>query len=96
MKRKDIALAYLARILLWFPIPLFKKWGTSIIARILASIVVNSVNNYFKALDMMNGKLKDNPIWGMAWGLLAIGALMPAAIIYDYAKNVSGKKEGKV
>ena len=94
MKYKDIALAYLARILLWFPIPLFKKWGGSIITRILAKCVVESVNNYFKALDMMNtGKLKDNPIWGMAWGLLAIGALMPAAVIYGYTKNAGEEME---
>jgi len=94
MKRKDIALTYLARMLLRIPLPITKKWGVSIATRILARYVVESINNYRKALDIMNtGELKDNPFWQIGCGLSAILALMPATIIYSLVKDSTTVKD---
>ncbi len=92
MINKDIALAYLARILLWLPLPITQKWGKAINTKILARFVVDCVNNYKKALELRDtDELKDNPFWIIGCSLSALLALLPVALIYGAVKSAEGK-----
>lgn len=87
MKDK-IVYHYLLPIMLH--IPLLKKLAIKIWTKKLAGIVVESINNYKTATDLLNDeKMKDNPLWTTTLNMTAVMALIPAAIIFNQLKSNS-------
>lgn len=77
-------------------IPILKQLAMCLLTKQLAGIVVDSVKNYYKSLEIRdNGELKDNPLWVIACSLSALYALMPVAVIYGCFNSMVEKAKQK-
>lgn len=71
-----------------YKIPATRKLGERIIIRKLVTIVADGIVNFNKAIELRKDtKWKDNPYWDTATSLLAIGSLLPMAMIYHSLKS---------